>query len=213
MLQWRVTCSNPTKLLEKKIVASSVPSDFQCDTTEDGLSSTSISSSDDSFEELPDIQNTISIDPVILDDFGPWEASDLHQSIPQCHNLAASETACPYPEPPPVFHGLPEGHRDHSEGADSQDGSTQPCQHHQLHPSQHSTDIDASYSNGARENRHVGGQSKPSKRKTQQSHRRDCKQLRAPSTSPSRENYYPTYSATVGARCAPQMRRNFLPVD
>lgn len=52
------------------------PASFQGDSAEDGLSSPSISSLNDSLEEflrLPDTQENIPINPVILADLGPWE--------------------------------------------------------------------------------------------------------------------------------------------
>lgn len=55
-----------------------------------------------------------------------------------------------------------------------------------LSPSQHNTDPDAFYPNDACGNHHVGGQSKGSKRKIQQSDGRACKRLRVPSALPCR---------------------------
>jgi hypothetical protein len=166
------------------------PPFFRGDTGEDGLLSPSISSSDDSSEEffrLQGLQSDVPIDPAILANNGPWEASNLHQTIPQGDSLIVSETICPYPEPPPVLHNASDYHRDSGEGAGSQDGDTQTSDHHpihghqQLHSSHHNTDRDVSSSNGANENSHIGGQSKTSKRKTQRSDRPAPKRLRVPS--------------------------------
>lgn len=92
------------------------PPAFRGDFAEDGLSSPSISSSDDSLEEffrLPDAQNDIPIDPVIL--AGPWEESDHQQPVPQAESLINSEPT--YPDPPPVLHSPPDHYRDSSERA------------------------------------------------------------------------------------------------
>ena len=162
------------------------PPAFQEDIPENGLSSPSISSLDDSLEEffrLPDTQDDIPIDPVILANHWPWEDGNLQQSDPQADSVINSEMTCPYPDPPPVLHSLPNHYRDSNERAGGQNGNdqTSDCPHihdyQQLHPSQCNTDADASSPNGARGNYHVDGQSNSSKWKTQQSDRRACKWL------------------------------------
>lgn len=152
------------------------PPTFRGDFAEDGLSSPSLSSSDDSLEEFfrpPDTQDDIPINPLILANHGPWEDSDLQESVPQADSLIDQGTTCPYPDPPTVLHSPPDRYQDSSEGASGEHGHTQSSDHphnynhQQLHPFQHNTDPDASYPNGARGNAHVGRQPKSSKRKTQ----------------------------------------------
>ncbi|KAB8215117.1 hypothetical protein BDV33DRAFT_195537 [Aspergillus novoparasiticus] len=112
------------------------PPFFREDTVEDGPSSPSMSSSDDSLKEffrLPDIQNDIPIDPLILANDGPWEASDLHQTVLQDDSLIVSETICPYPEPPPILHHVPDHHRVSSERPRSQNGNIQTRDHAHAH--------------------------------------------------------------------------------
>lgn len=173
------------------------PPAFRGDFAEDGLSSPSVSSADESLEEffrLPDAQYDIPIDPVILANHGLCEGSTLQQSVPQAdHHLINSEMACPYPDLPPVLRSPLDLDRDSSGGACGQHGdietSDRPHIHgHQLHPlsqSQHGTSSDAPYPNNARGNPNVGGRSKGSKRKTRQSDGPVRKRLRVPSTLPS----------------------------
>ena len=105
---------------------------------------------------------------------------------------------CPYPDPPPVLHSLPNHYQDSNERAGGQNGNDQTSDrphihdHQQLHPSQCNTDADAFSPNGARGNYHVDGQSKSSKRKTQQSDGRARKRLRDLSMLPSREDSFTT---------------------
>ncbi|RJE21946.1 hypothetical protein PHISCL_05721 [Aspergillus sclerotialis] len=102
------------------------PPAFPGDSTEDGLSSPSISSSGESLEffRLPDTQDDIPIDPVILADHGPWKESTLQQSVPQADSLINSEMTCPYPNLPPVLHTPPDHDRDSSEKACGQHNNT-----------------------------------------------------------------------------------------
>ncbi|GMG38900.1 unnamed protein product [Aspergillus oryzae] len=174
------------------------PPFFWEDTVMGGPSSPSMSSSDDSLKEffrLPDIQNDIPIDPLILANDGPWEASDLHQPVLQDDSLIVSETICPYPEPPPILHHVPDHHRVSSERPRSQNGNTQTRDHTHahiqspghLHPSHHNSETRASCSSGASKNLH-GKPSKNCKRKRHQSEGRAPKRLRDLSTMPATEN-------------------------
>lgn len=71
--------------------------------------------------------------------------------------------------------------------------------HQQLQPSQHNTDPDASYPDGVRGDHHVSGQSKSSKRKTQQSDGRAHKRLQVPSMLPPREDSFTLCSHFMSA--------------
>ena len=184
------------------------PPSFRGDSAENGLSSPSISSSDDSLEEffrLPDAQDDIPINPAILANHWPWEDGNLQQSVPQADILINSERTCSYPDPPPILHSQYNHFRDFSERAGGLNSNTQTSDHsrihdhQQLHPSQHNTDPNASYPNAARENHHVGVQSKSSKRKTQEADGRACKRLQVPSMLPSREDSFTLHSHFVSA--------------
>lgn len=135
-------------------------------------------------------------DPAILANHWSWEDGNLQQSVPQADSLINSETTCSYPDPPPVLHSPPNYYRGFSEKTGGQNGNTQTDDHshihdhQQLHPSQHNTDPDASYPDGVRGDHHLGGQSKSSKRKTQQSVGRARKRLRVPSMLASREDSF-----------------------
>ena len=161
------------------------PPAFQGDSAENALSSPSISSPDDNLEEffrLPDAQDDIPIDLAILANHWLWEDGSLQQSVPQADSFINSETTCSYPDPPPVLHSSPNYHQGSCERlvarmAILKQMTTHIHDHQQLHPSQHNTDPDASYPNGVRGDHHVGGQSKSSKRKTQQSDGRAHKRL------------------------------------
>ncbi|KAL4923024.1 SANT/Myb-like DNA-binding domain-containing protein [Aspergillus undulatus] len=161
---------------------------FRGDSAADGLSSPSVSNSDD--RDTP-------IDPAILAYHGSWEDVNIQLSVPEvADSLIDSGTICSYPDPPPILHS-PSGHyQDSSKRAGGQNGSTQTSGHpythdgHQLRPSQQGTSPDASYANGARENHHVCGDSKSPKRKTRQSDRKARKRPRACSTSPPKNDSF-----------------------
>ncbi|KAL4865554.1 hypothetical protein BDV12DRAFT_188135 [Aspergillus spectabilis] len=88
---------------------------------------------DEEFFRLPDTQDDIPVDLVILANHGPWEDSDLQQSIPQANSTIISETTCPYPDPPPVHHNSPGYYRDSSERASSQNSNAQTSDHPHIH--------------------------------------------------------------------------------
>ncbi|KAH1859609.1 hypothetical protein KXX55_003092 [Aspergillus fumigatus] len=70
------------------------------------ISSPNVSSSDESWQELPqaaDHQNDIPIDPVILTTNGPWETEDECQHIDADGDAVISEPICQYPNPPPLL--------------------------------------------------------------------------------------------------------------
>ncbi|KAE8334489.1 hypothetical protein BDV24DRAFT_156818 [Aspergillus arachidicola] len=178
------------------------PPFFREDTVEDGPSSPSMSSSDDSLKEffrLPDIQNGIPIDPLILANDGILETSDLHQPVLQDDSLIISETICPYPEPPPILHHIPDHHRVSSERPRSQNGNIQTRdQAHahahiqspgQLRPSHPNSETGTSCSSGASKNLH-GKPSKKYKRKRHQSEGQAPKRLRDLSTMPATEDSF-----------------------
>lgn len=162
------------------------PPPFRGDFAGDGLSSPSISSSGDSLEELlglPDSQDGIPIDPVILANHGSWEDIDLKLSVPPAvDSIIDSEVICSYPDPSPVLYGPPGHHRDSSKRASSQNGSTQTSDHphihdgQQLRPSQHDASPGASYNR-------VSGHFAGTKRKVRHSDEGARKRPRAPSPS------------------------------
>jgi hypothetical protein len=106
---------------------STEPPAFRGDYAQDGLSSLSISSSDDSLEESfrpLDKQDAIPIDPLILTNNGSWEGGHLHLSIPQDNSLINLETTCPYPDPLAALHSPLDHYRDASERNAGEDNST-----------------------------------------------------------------------------------------
>lgn len=177
------------------------PPAFQGDFAEESPSSPSASSSDDSLERffrLPDPQEDIPIDPVILANHEPWVDSGLQESAQQADSLINPETTCPYPDPPPVLHGTPDLYRDSSEMAGSQNSDTQtsdhPCinNHQQVNPSEQHTHPDASCPDTASGKPHVGGQPKGFKRKMQQADGQFRKRCRLPSVLPPRKDSFTT---------------------
>lgn len=178
------------------------PSLFLGDTAGRDPSSPSISRPDDSSEEfsrLPDSQQSMPIDPVILDDDEPWKASDLHRPAQQGDSLIIPGTICPYFEPPPILCNAPEHHRNSSEDSGSWNGNTQTTDfphiqgHRQLHPAPHrNTETNASCSNVLSENSHGDERPENSKRRLQQSEGRATKRLQVPSTLPTREDSFIT---------------------
>ncbi|KAL4914954.1 hypothetical protein BDW62DRAFT_133601 [Aspergillus aurantiobrunneus] len=162
------------------------PPPFQGDFAGDGLSCLSISSSGDSLEELlrlPDTQDDIPINPVILANHGPWEDINLQLSVPPAvDSIIDSEAICSYPDPPPVLHSPPGHHRGSSKRASSQNGSTQTSDHphshdgQQLRPSQHDASPGASY-------HRVSGHCTGTKRKARHSDEGARKRSRVPSLS------------------------------
>ncbi|KOC10145.1 hypothetical protein AFLA70_213g001551 [Aspergillus flavus AF70] len=179
---------------------STEPPAFQGDYAEYTLSSPSISSSDDSLEEflrLPDAQDNIPIDPVILANHGSWEETDLQSSTSWVESLISPEAACQYPDPPAILHGPPPSHyRDPSERDGGENGGTQTSDHlptydcQQVHPSSPDPGPGPSYPSSAQGNDHVRGQRKSAKRKTPQSDGRGRKRHRVHSPSPSREDAF-----------------------
>ncbi|KAL5333657.1 hypothetical protein BJX70DRAFT_392006 [Aspergillus crustosus] len=167
------------------------PSLFRRDSAEAGLSSPSVSGSDDSLEEffkLSDAQDNPPIDPAILADHGLWEDVNLQLSVPEvAGSFIDSGTICSYPDPPPVLHSPPGYYQ-----VSSKRTSGHPYIHdgQQLRPSQQGTSPDASYANDARGNHHVCGDSQSLKRKTQQPVKRVRKRPRARSMTPSRDDSF-----------------------
>ncbi|KAE8334479.1 hypothetical protein BDV24DRAFT_156823 [Aspergillus arachidicola] len=181
----------------------------QEDTVEDGPSSPSMSSSDDSLKEL---QDGIPIDPLILANDGPWETSDLHQPVLQDGSLIVSETICPYPKPPPILHHVPDHYRVSSEQPRSQNGNIQTRDHPhahahiqslgQLHLSHDNSETGASCSSGPSKNLH-GKPSKNCKRKRHQSEGKAPKRLRDLSTLPGTEDSFTTLRSRFFCSKAP----------
>ncbi|KAL5048491.1 hypothetical protein BDW71DRAFT_196136 [Aspergillus fruticulosus] len=144
---------------------STEPPTFWADKAEDDLSPPSISCSEDSLEEfsrLPDAPDGIPIDPVILAD-----------------DASLEETTCPYPDPSASLPISPDYYRDPSERDGSEDGAFQTSDHdcQQVHPTMRSIDPDPSFQEGTHGNYHVGGESRSSKRMTEQSDDQICKRF------------------------------------
>ena len=164
------------------------PPAFRGDYTASGLSSPSISSSNDSIEEflrLSEAQgDNIPIDPVILADIEGWEDLDLQPHAPQADTLITTEKACPYPDPPTILYSPISHSRDPDErvGGEDSDTQTSDCDHlptnshHQVHTC--STNPKVSLPRGVPGNNNAA---KPGsrKRKVQQSDRKDPKRRRA----------------------------------
>lgn len=185
--------------LQENTGISTKPPPFRGDTAEDGLSSPSISSSGNCLEELlrlPDSEDDIPIDPLILADHGSWENMDLQLSIPQvADSLIDSETICPYPDLPPDLCSSTGHFQDRSKRFSGQKDSTRASDHHhiydnqQVRSSQQNTGPDASYSNGTRENHYISASETPTsaKRKLQQINEGARKRSRVSSMLPLRE--------------------------
>ncbi|KKZ60151.1 hypothetical protein EMCG_05073 [[Emmonsia] crescens] len=161
-----------------------------------GPSSPSTASSDRGLEEFPWLpvlqnDNNIPIDPAILADGRPWEASELLPSFWQGNSPAILEAHCLYPEPPlSMFCSAPDHHQGCMEGFDGWNEHAQKDKHPhiqacpQLHPSHLSTETDAPCSSGAAEGS-SSKQSKSLKRGAEGLGERTMKQPRIASTLPT----------------------------
>ncbi|EFW16402.1 hypothetical protein D8B26_005740 [Coccidioides posadasii str. Silveira] len=128
-----------------------------------GPSSPSTTSSDGSLEGFPSLpvlqnDNHIPIDPAILANGRPWEASELLPSFWQGNSPAIPEAHCPYPEPPlSRFCRAPDYHQGCMEEFDGWNENAPKDKHPhiqacpQLHPSHLSTETDAPCSSGVGE--------------------------------------------------------------
>ncbi|KAH1588217.1 hypothetical protein KXX44_009845 [Aspergillus fumigatus] len=90
------------------------------------ISSPSVSSSDESWQEFlqpADEQNGIPIDPVILTNNAPWETEDERQHIHAGGDSVVSETICRYPDPPPLLRDTLEN-RNSSTCPEAQEGNS-----------------------------------------------------------------------------------------
>ncbi|OJD13184.1 hypothetical protein ACJ73_09233 [Blastomyces percursus] len=118
-------------------------------------SSPSTASLDGGLEEFPRLSvlqndDNIPIEPAILADGRPWEASELLPSFWQGNSPAIPEVHCLCPEPPlSMFCGAPDPHQGCVEGFDGWNENAQKDRHPhiqacpQLHPSHLSTETDA----------------------------------------------------------------------
>ncbi|KAL4899377.1 hypothetical protein BDW74DRAFT_171554 [Aspergillus multicolor] len=175
------------------------PRAFRGDYTARGLSSPSISSSNNSIKEflrLPDAQDdNIPIDPVILADLGGWEDIDLQQHAPQADSLITTEKACPYPDPPTILYNPINHSRAPDEKVGGEVGDTQASDRdhlptnsdQQVHPFPHSANPKPCFLKGVHGNNRVV-KPRSRKRKIQQSDSPDPKRLRARSPLPLRED-------------------------
>lgn len=170
------------------------------DFVEDGLSSPSLSISDDSLEKffrLPDAPDGIPIDPVILANDGS-QGEDIHLRLPapQTDSLINLETTCSYSDRPSVLLHPSENDRDSGERPGGQNDNIPRSDHSQVHERQpqhqlqHNTNTDVFYSDDAHGKQHVSGRSKGSKRKTRESDGRASKRLQVPSGRPPRDDSF-----------------------
>ncbi|KAH3574797.1 hypothetical protein KXV95_007223, partial [Aspergillus fumigatus] len=164
------------------------------------ISSPSVSSSDESWQEFPqaaDEQNDILIDPVILTNNGPWETEDECQHIHADGDAVNSETICQYPDPPLLLRDTRAENRNSNAYPEAQEGNSRldSLLHSQSH-AQVSTDnkpeAHIRASSNPLEVPNSGQQSKTRKRKLQKSHGQPqlCKWVRGSSATASKENSF-----------------------
>lgn len=133
---------------------------------------------------VPVMQNDIPIDPLILADDGSWEAGDLRHHFPQNDSPTVSEAICPYPDPPPVFCDAPDQRDSITQRQDGHARSVSSPRtqgDRQLPPYHHSAEADISSSGNLPDTPHGGRQSKPRKRKPDQSDGRSAQAGSRPS--------------------------------
>lgn len=178
----------------------SVDAPFLTEYTPRYISSPSVTSSDESWQGLlqpADEESHFSIDPAILTNNCPWAIEDENQHMHADGHADMSETSCQYPDPPPLLRELPAQYR-HFNTYKEQEGSSRsdnplpdrscaqesandnnPKAH--IHTSSNHLDVLSS-----------GPQSKPRKRKSQESHGQpqQCKRVRKSSAIASTENSF-----------------------
>ncbi|EDN02512.1 predicted protein [Histoplasma mississippiense (nom. inval.)] len=156
-------------------------------------SSPSVTSSDGSLEDffgLPDLQNTIPIDPAILADDASWATSDLRRLAQQGDDLASPKATYPYPEPPlSMSCDTPNHHQGSRERPDSwnrnsqTDDDTHVLDHRQIHPARCSTDVDVPCSYSTSDDFLSDAQARRRKRGPQQPEEPAAKRLHVASVS------------------------------
>lgn len=164
------------------------------------ISSPSVSSSDESWQEFPqaaDEQNDIPIDPVILTNNGPWETEDECQHIHADGDAVNSETICQYPDPPPLLRDTCAENRNSNAYPEAQEGNSRSDSplHNQSHAQvsiDNRPEAHIRASSNAPEVPISGQQSKTRKRKLQQPHGQPqlCKRVRGSSATASKENSF-----------------------
>ncbi|OJJ52173.1 hypothetical protein ASPSYDRAFT_165028 [Aspergillus sydowii CBS 593.65] len=176
----------------------SVDAPFLTEYTPRCASSPSVTSSDESWQDLPqpaDEESRFPIDPAILTNNGPWAIEDENQHIHAAGHVDRSETSCQYPDPPPLLRELPAQYRHFNTYKEQEESSrsnnplpnrscaqasandNNPEAH--IHTSSNHLDVLSS-----------GPQSKSRKRKSQESHGppQQCKRVRKSSAIASTEN-------------------------
>ncbi|KAF7172422.1 hypothetical protein CNMCM6106_006642 [Aspergillus hiratsukae] len=164
------------------------------------ISSPSVSSSDESWQEFfqPADENGIPIDPVILTNNGPWETEDERQHIHADSDAVISETICQYPDPPPLLRDTLAENRDSNAYPEAQEGNSRSDSplhnqsHAQVSADDNNPEAHIRASSNPLEVPNSGQQSKPRKRKLQQSHGQPqlCKKVRGSSATASKENSF-----------------------
>ncbi|RHZ50302.1 uncharacterized protein CDV56_103720 [Aspergillus thermomutatus] len=195
--------SNPDLATSRKVhdaIDASIDAPFSPEDALRYISSPSVSSSDESWQEFlqpADEQNGIPIDPVILTNNGPWETDDERQHIHADGDSAVSETICRYPNPPPLLRDTLAENRNSSTCPESQEGnprSDSPLnnQSHAQVFADNNPEAHIRVSSNRLETLTSGQQSKPRKRKLQQSHGQPqlCKRARGSSATVSKENSF-----------------------
>ncbi|KAF9889997.1 hypothetical protein FE257_006677 [Aspergillus nanangensis] len=154
---------------------------FCSDDASQYISSPSVSSSDESWQELlqlADKQSGIPIDPMILTNNGPWETEDERQHIHADNDAFISGTTCLYPDPPPLLRDVPARYQHFSTYPWVQEQNKSSCSAGPL-SNQSRPQVSADNNNSETQIRasgnlvevpNSGPQPKPRKRKSQESH-------------------------------------------
>lgn len=134
---------------------------------------------------------------MILTNNGPWETEDEHQHIHADSDALISETTCPYPDPPPLLRDIPVQYRHSNAYPRVQERSSRsdsPLSTNQSHAQVSADNNDSEAHIRASDNlikvQKSGAQSKPRKRKSQESHGQpqQSKQVRKSSAIASTKN-------------------------
>jgi hypothetical protein len=181
-------------------IDASVDGPFFSEDTLRYISSPSVSSSDESWQEFlqaADEQNDILIDPVILTNNGPWETEDECQHIHADGDAAILETICQYPDPPPLLRDTRVENRNSNADPEAQEGNSRSDSplHNQSHAQVSADDKPQAHiraSSNPLEVPDSGQQSKTRKRKLQQSHGQPQlrKRVRGSSATASKDNSF-----------------------
>jgi hypothetical protein len=195
--------SNPDLATSRKVhdvIDASIDAPFFPEGALTYISSPSVSSSDESWQEFlqpADEQNGIPIDPVILTNNGPWETEDERQHIHADGDGVASEIICRYPDPPPLLRDTLAENRNSNAYPEAQEGNSRSDSplHNHLHAqvsADNNPEAHIRASSNPLEVPNSGQQSKGRKRKLQQSHGQAqlCKRVRGSSATASKEDSF-----------------------